>query len=453
MPLHGLRPNTHAAGAGVLFWFRNDLRLHDQPALSRAIALAHAQETWLLPVWVHDAHGQALTRWGFQRVGPLRDAWTRMAVQAVSAQLTALGSTLVEAQGDPVQILSDLAHSLGAAWVVCEDIAAPEEQAQVDALRRSGVAVETVWQSTCMAPESLPFAPDALPDVFTAFRQSLLRHGVNATAPLPRITALPPLPAAAQLHAARSRLALAAPAAQPTTPAPDARAAFPWDRGDFHGGEPAALAHLEQYGRRGLPHTYKATRNGLIGTDYSSKWSPWLATGALSARTAWAAVAAFEATHGANEGTDWLRFELLWRDYFRWLHRKYGRRLYGATGLKSVAPPRHNPAAFERWCQGQTGEAFMDAGMRELARTDYLSNRMRQNVASFLVHDLACDWRAGAAWFEATLIDHDVYSNQGNWLYVSGHGTDPRPNRRFNPALQAQNYDPDGAYRALWAKP
>jgi len=76
---------------------------------------------------------------------------------------------------------------------------------------------------------------------------------------------------------------------------------------------------------------------------------------------------------------------------------------------------------------------------------------MRQNVASYLIHDLACDWRAGAAWFESCLIDFDVYNNQGNWLYLSGRGTDPRPHRRFNPELQAKNYDPDGAYRQLWA--
>jgi deoxyribodipyrimidine photo-lyase len=89
--------------------------------------------------------------------------------------------------------------------------------------------------------------------------------------------------------------------------------------------------------------------------------------------------------------------------------------------------------------------------MRELAATGYLSNRMRQNVASYLIHDLDCDWRAGAAWFEHCLIDFDVYSNQGNWLYLSGRGTDARANRRFNPVVQAQQYDPDGSYRRTWA--
>lgn len=97
-----------------------------------------------------------------------------------------------------------------------------------------------------------------------------------------------------------------------------------------------------------------------------------------------------------------------------------------------------------------TGESFIDAGMRELACTGYLSNRLRQNVASYLIHDLSGDWRAGAAWFEYQLVDFDIYSNQGNWLYVSGRGTDPRVGRRFDPDRQARQYDVDGAYRRLW---
>jgi deoxyribodipyrimidine photo-lyase len=118
--------------------------------------------------------------------------------------------------------------------------------------------------------------------------------------------------------------------------------------------------------------------------------------------------------------------------------------------LSSLPAPTHHPEAYWRWCEGTTGERIVDAGMRELAATGWISNRMRQIVASYLVHDLACDWRAGAAWFESQLIDHDVYSNQGNWLYVSGRGTDPRQGRRFNPQKQSQEHDPDGRYQARW---
>jgi deoxyribodipyrimidine photo-lyase len=118
--------------------------------------------------------------------------------------------------------------------------------------------------------------------------------------------------------------------------------------------------------------------------------------------------------------------------------------------LSPRVTPQHDARAFARWCRGDTGDAFIDAGMRELAQSGELSNRMRQNVASFLLNDLGCDWRAGAAWFEAQLIDYDVYSNTGNWLYLAGKGTDPRGGRRFEPRKQAATYDPDGRYRARW---
>ena len=225
-----------------------------------------------------------------------------------------------------------------------------------------------------------------------------------------------------------------------------------------HGGEAAALAHLARYCAQGLPHTYKATRNALMGFDHASRWSPWLASGALSARQAMAAIRRFEAERGANDSTDWLWFELLWRDHFRWMHVKHGAALYRARGLgpSPSRSPQHSPAptqhlqGFERWCSGHTGQPLVDAGMRELAATGWLSNRMRQVVASYLIHDLGGDWRAGAAWCGHSLIDFDPCSNQGNWAYIAGRGTDPRGGRRFNTAKQTQDHDPHGHYRRMW---
>ena len=259
------------------------------------------------------------------------------------------------------------------------------------------------------------------------------------------------------------------------------KSSFPYHLPAFQGGERAGLAHLRRYMAAKLPHSYKATRNQLSGTDYSSKFSPWLASGALSARTVLAELKAFEAEHGTSDGTYWLWFELLWRDYFRFLHLQYGAALYHTRGLRSldaahqaaVAPSTStsgalavcevrarastanasnasNSDAFHRWCQGQTGEPLIDAAMRELHRSGYLSNRLRQVVASYLIYDLGGDWRAGAAWFESQLVDFDIYSNQGNWLYIAGLGTDPHGGRRFNVAKQSQDHDPDGRYRQLW---
>ncbi len=436
------------SNAGVVFWFRNDLRLHDNPALQHAIALADRQRTWLLPVYVHDCALQLTSPWGFVRTSEHRMAWSAMAMQDVAQQLAALGSQLMQLTGEPTEVLPALMRHLNTSTLVCEDIAAPYEQAHIQALKKYGLEVKTVWQSTLMAPEQLPFEPNNVPDVFSSFRREVERHGFTPAQPLPAVTRLPELPERAALNSLTTR------SSSPSTCAPlnDPRSAFPWSQAEFHGGERAALAHLAHYCSRGLPHSYKATRNGLYGSDYSTKWSPWLATGALSARQAWAAIQTFEAQQGATESTYWIGFELLWRDHFRWLHLKYGERMYWQRGL-SDAPLQqraHNARGFERWRTGQTGHALIDAGMRELNATGYTSNRLRQNLASYLIHDLRCDWRAGAAWFESQLIDFDVYNNQGNWLYLSGRGTDPRGSRRFNPDKQVLDYDADGTYRKLW---
>ncbi|WP_170073017.1 DASH family cryptochrome [Malikia granosa] len=455
--------------AGVIYWLRNDLRLHDNPALLLAARRASEQGGWLLPVCLHDPVQQLETRWGFARMGAHRRAFLDQALQDLGRQLAGLGSGLLQLHGSPAMVLPELARRLGARRLVCEAIAAPEELAEVQALRAAGLQVETVWQSSLIDPADLPFAPEAVPDTFTTFRQKLERAGVLEALPRPAPAALSPLPAAFPATAATLAGALrplegeasalgdwlASIAARPDmhSPAVDPRSSFPYAEARCHGGERAALAHLAQYCARGLPHSYKDTRNGLAGLDYSSKFSPWLATGALSPRQAMAAIRAFEAERGANDSSYWLWFELLWRDHFRWMSRKHGRRLYGARGLSERPLPAHNARGFERWTEGRTGDALVDAGMRELSATGYLSNRLRQNVASYLVHDLGGDWRAGAAWFESQLIDYDCCSNQGNWLYIAGRGTDPRGGRRFNTNKQAQDYDRDGAYRRLWGRP
>lgn len=429
----------------ILFWFRNDLRLLDPPALHRAIDRASAQGAGLLPVCL--VPPPEPSRWGFPRTGPHRTRFNADTRADLSARLAALGSGLWVIDGGSVDDLAGLARRVGARDVVCEAIEAPQERAAVDRLRAAGLAVETVWQSSLLHPADLPWAADAVPDVFTAFRQGVERAAVRPRTERPAPPWLPPWPEG-----------MPRPPAATDPPASagggDPRSSFPHTQAAFQGGETAALAHLHQYLARGLPHRYKDTRNGLSGIDFSSKWSPWLATGALSPRSAFHALKAFEAEHGASDGSHWLWFELLWRDHFRFMQLKHGTALYRRQGLSPLPAHReltHNVEHFERWCEGRTGQPLVDAGMRELHATGYLSNRLRQVVASCLVHDLACDWRAGAAWFESQLLDFDVHSNQGNWLYIAGRGTDPRGGRRFNVEKQAQAHDPHGVYQALWA--
>lgn len=431
----------------VIHWFRSDLRLADNAAL----LLACSKGAPLLPVYCHDPRDDAQTRWGFLRVGPHRRRFQSDTLADLRLRLLERGSALIELCGKASDSLPALAQAVGAKTFTCEAIAAPEELAEVEALRAAGLSMETVWQSSLLATASLPFKIAAepyepstgLPAFFTPFRQAIERAGLVPPLPLPAPLSLPP-----PLATPSSGNASTGPQASP--PPTETCSSFPYWKPEYAGGETAALAHLRGYLARRQPHTYKATRNQLSGTSFSSKLSPWLATGALSARTAYAALKQFEAEQGANEGTYWLWFELLWRDYFRFLHLEHGSRLYAAGGLSGAPVPAHDAAAFAGWCRGETGEPLVDAGMRELAATGYLSNRLRQVVASFLIYDLACDWRAGAAWFEAQLVDYDVYSNQGNWLYLAGRGTDPRGGRRFNPRKQAEEHDPAGRYRSMW---
>ena len=426
----------------IVYWFRNDLRLHDNPAFEKACCLAEQDRCELVPVYCHAI--EQTTRWGFTRAGPHRRHFVSTAVAGLSEAITAAGSRLIELTGPCAEALPALARSLGAERIVCETIAAPEEEDEVAALRQAGMMVDEVWQSTLLEPGTLPFVSKDLPDVFTEFRRAVEKAAIRPRRPLPGRDRLPPLPTGLM----PSRASTSIPSVTP-----DLRSAFPSTLPEFHGSESAAIAHLRSYMARQLPHSYKSTRNKLAGLDNSSKFSPWLAVGALSAPQIHAHLATFEAEHGATESSYWLWFELLWRDYFRLLQRKYGCRLFRASGLKGNASPPHDTSAFERWRCGRTGHALIDAGMRELAATGYISNRMRQIVASSLIHELGCDWRAGAAWFESCLIDFDICSNQGNWLYIAGYGTDPRGGRRFNPDKQAAEHDPDGHYCALWSAP
>jgi deoxyribodipyrimidine photo-lyase len=271
--------------------------------------------------------------------------------------------------------------------------------------------------------------------------------------PRPVPQQLPPLPAgfvpAGLPSAAQLAADLGLPA--PATPAHDRRTALPTQGG----GETAALARLHDYAvERHLIGRYDNTRNQLLGEAFSTKFSAWLANGSLSPRQVWAAIDAHDKVHGPrSKGAMQLRLELLWRDYFLLLAQKAGPDFFRWRGLRGQQPKPKQPdkEVFERWAAGRTGNAFVDANMRELAATGFMSNRGRQNVASYLIHDLHQDWRWGAAWFEHQLVDHDPALNWGNWKYIAGTGTDVR-DTAFDVAQQARRYDPQGKYVRTWLR-
>jgi len=185
--------------------------------------------------------------------------------------------------------------------------------------------------------------------------------------------------------------------------------------------------------------------------DLFSEIRKRFANGCLSPRIVYEQIKRYETERVENDSTYWLYFELLWRDYFHLVHRKYGDRLFYASGIRGVEIPwTKNEEHFQAWVEGKTGFPLVDAAMRELKATGFMSNRARQNVGSFFTKNLGLDWRMGAAWFESQLVDYDVASNYGNWLYVSGVGNDARRFRSFNVEKQAVDFDPDGLYLRHW---
>ncbi len=411
----------------LIYWFRNDLRLADNPAFAQACLNADS----LLPVYIHDSKEQDMV-YGFERQGLHRKAFLRASLDDLRAQLQARGSDLFELAGKSTEVLLQLVRDTAATAIYCEQIEAPEEIEQVRILQEQGVEVQEFWQSSMLEPQDLPFALENMPDVFTGFRREVERAQLKFAQPINTPKNIPLLPGSLPQRS--------------VAPSRTQSASHPY----FVGGASHAQAHLKQYLERRLPDSYKETRNQLIGMDYSSKFSAWLALGCISAREIAAQLSDYENRYGANDGTYWLWFELLWRDYFRFIHFKYGQNLYRASGLTGLAVKPSSQASFEQWRFGNTGSELVDAGMRELYQSGYLSNRMRQIVASYWIYDMQGDWRAGAAWFESQLIDYDVYSNQGNWLYIAGRGTDPRGGRPFNVAKQTQDHDPKEIYRKLW---
>lgn len=433
----------------AIVWFRHDLRVHDHlPLLAASRAAGMLSVYCLPPSWLK------LGPAGVARIGPHRLAHLGQALQGLRDSLAALGNDLIVMVAEPAQALAALSRVLNDAPVHVHAHPGWEERQSIATLREQGICVHEHQGGGLFDPARLPFALDPFPVPFSHFRKRIEAAEWPSLQALAAPTRLPPsvaLPVDFYLAERQQALSLLDPAQAIDVP----HSALPYADARWQGHEKAGLAHVLGYFQSPRVAAYKATRNGMLGTDYSSKWSPWLALGSVSVREIEAQRLAYEALHGANDGSYWLWFELLWREYFQLLMLHFGQRTFSRKGIQDVLSEssrkaRRDPEAFAAWCTGNTGCDWIDAGMRELASTGYLSNRLRQNVASYLIHDLRLDWRLGAAWFEHQLIDFDVASNQGNWLYLAGAGTDPRSDRRFNPPRQAAMYDTDGAYRRCW---
>lgn len=430
----------------ALVWFRQDLRLADNAAVQAAVT---AYDTHVTGIVVLPTNGSREVLPGVPGMGAHRMQWWLQSVESLRRAFLSVGGTLLVAVGDGPACVAEAARALQVAAVYTAPWPAVWEQREnaelAQLLRDDSVRLHVLRETTLLDVRQLPFPVQRVPHVFTTFRRAVeAQWAVDDPVPAPDALTRPDIPTLLErwlMTPSMDSLGYAAPAR-------DTRTSIPWE-----GGTESGHARIDQYFWQtdGIA-TYKETRNGLMGEAFSSKLSPWLSAGSLSAREVYAALRRYERERGANESTYWLVFELLWRDYFHFWTEQHGQRVFQSTGVTGRTPQgRRDPAAFQRWREGCTGEPFVDAGMRELAATGFLSNRLRQNVASWFSKTAGLDWRWGAAWFESQLIDFDVCSNQGNWQYVAGVGNDPR-DRTFHVQSQADRYDADGAYRTMWLR-
>ena len=352
----------------AIVWFRNDLRLLDNVALHEA----SQKSLHVYPVYCFDPRQFTETEIGECKTGPHRAQFLLESVADLRENLRKRGSDLIIRQGIAENVIAQLAQKIGATAVFASKEATPEENAVEASLEKSlnahGIELNLVWQSTLLHIDDIPWPIKNVPDIFSQFRKEAERSvEVRPVVPVPE--QLNPLP---DVYAgdipSLDDLGL-----EPPEPNPRGVLAY-------RGGETEGMRRLRVYlWDTDALATYKETRNGLLGADYSTKFSAWLANGSLSPRVVHQQVRAYEAERTKNKSTYWLIFELLWRDYFRFIVKKYGSRIFQVGGIKQEDPYlRDDFGSFEKWKSGRTGVPFIDANMREINATGFMSNRGRQ---------------------------------------------------------------------------
>ncbi len=426
----------------AIVWFKTDLRIEDNETLVKAIAISEN----IIPVYCFDESHFETTSYGFKKTGSFRAQFLLESLQDLDARLKTLGSGLIILKGKPEIEIPKIVNQFKAQKVFAKrEVAFEERQTEKkvqDELFKVRCELEKISTSTLYHAEDLPFSIKDIPDVFSNFRKktekdSQIRAPFEAPAKInsPKIPPLE-LPTLEALGLTKTTI--------------DSRAVL-----QFKGGETEAIQRLHHYFYdTQCLSSYKETRNGMVGADYSSKFSAWLAMGCISARFIYAEIKKYEKQFGANDSTYWLVFELLWRDFFRFMFKKHQTKFFLYEGIKTekVNSKSLNEKLLSQWMNGATNSDFINANMLELQQTGFMSNRGRQNVASYFCNELNMDWRFGAAYFEQELIDYDVCSNWGNWAYLVGVGNDPRGHRYFNIEKQAADYDKKKSFRKLWLK-
>ena len=415
----------------ILYWLQNDLRLTDNAIFSELAT----EQCALDIVFVINPHWFKNNNYQQKPYGVHKQQFLMQSLYELQQALIERGQTLHVLEGEPVSVLKQRIAEQHIDEVVCSEHVGTYEQRQLARLKAHcpHVIFKTTQQDTLFQQSDLPFDLDELPKSFTPFRKKVEAINIPIT-----ISALPTglLPQPITLCAANPI---------------ELNEHTNYNNAVMHGGLKSAQTHLKQYFSGLLPSTYKITRNELDGFNNTTKFSTWLAFGCVSARQVYKAVEEYEHKHIANESTYWIKFELLWREYFKWHALNAGNSLFSFKGQKQTKPlTTFMPNRFAAWCNGSTPFPLVNAIMNELNATGYISNRARQVAASCLVNELGLDWRYGAAYFEQQLIDYDVAANWGNWQYIAGVGVDPRGGRHFNIEKQTAQFDPHGIYTNKW---
>ena len=421
-----------------LVWFRNNLRVHDNQSLSKATE----NHEKVIAVYFFNPKDFTKDRFGFKKTEKYRAAFLIETIKSLQLNLEKINTTLLVYFESPEKKISELCkeYSIGSIYTQKEWT---KEEVDLNNLIKKSLAEDVKfiedYDQFLYHPDSVTKDFSKIPSVFSVFRKTLEKtvkiDNEKTFLQLPltnRTDNVTQIPSIEDLGFEDFIVST--------------KTAFP-----FHGGENEALKRIDEYFfKTKKVAVYKKTRNGLIGKDYSTKFSPWLANGSLSAKTIYWKIKDFEDEFGANQSTYWVIFELVWRDYFKYISLKHGSKIFKIGGiLEKNYTWNADQSIIEKWKNGNTKDNFVNANMIELKETGWMSNRGRQNVASYFAKELQLDWRIGAAYFESMLLDYDVHSNYGNWMYVAGVGNDPR-DRKFNTKLQADRYDANHKFRKLW---
>ncbi|RED48240.1 DASH family cryptochrome [Seonamhaeicola aphaedonensis] len=421
-----------------LVWFRNNLRVNDNEVLNKALE----NHKHVIGLYCFDPRQFKTELFGFKKTEKYRAKFLIETVENLKQSLNRLNVELFVYYELPEKVIPKLVNQFKINSIYLQKEWTNEEVEVLEGIKLNcltNIAFKEYYDQFLFHPEDIKMPFEDIPQVFTNFRKYVEKYCLvkpinkpTAAEPIQNLSNLTYIPTLENLGFENFKT-------HPNT-------AFP-----FNGGETSAINRLNHYffqtKKLGF---YKKTRNGLIGEDYSSKFSPWLANGSISARTIYWYISKFEKEHYKNQSTYWLLFELIWRDYFKYISLKHGNTIFKIEGiLGKTYEWDTNNAKIKQWINGKTSSSFVNANMIELKETGWMSNRGRQNVASYFSKDLLLDWRIGAAYFESLLLDYDVHSNYGNWMYVAGVGNDPR-DRKFNVNQQANRYDPSGKFQNMW---